>query len=92
VKHGHEVASRVTRYEVAYVKTLRESLAITQAQLAQALGTSVDTIKSWERAWSPKCQPLFRITPSFTTNWPRIKITSKPNHLKGAFLRSLCFC
>lgn len=30
------------------MKALRESLAITQAQLAQALGTSVDTIKSWE--------------------------------------------
>lgn len=30
------------------VKALRERLAITQAQLAQALGTSVDTIKSWE--------------------------------------------
>ena len=41
-------ASRVTRYEVADVKALRERLAITQAQLAQALGTSVDTIKSWE--------------------------------------------
>ncbi|MFN3711594.1 MAG: NadS family protein, partial [Alishewanella aestuarii] len=32
----------------ADVKALRERLAITQAQLAQALGTSVDTIKSWE--------------------------------------------
>lgn len=30
------------------VKALRERLAITQVQLAQALGTSVDTIKSWE--------------------------------------------
>ena len=30
------------------MKALRENLAITQAQLAQALGTSVDTIKSWE--------------------------------------------
>jgi len=48
IKQGRKEASRVTRYEVADVKTLRESLAITQAQLAQALGTSVDTIKSWE--------------------------------------------
>ncbi|SEH80017.1 Helix-turn-helix [Rheinheimera pacifica] len=48
IKQGRKQASRVTRYEVADVKTLRESLAITQAQLAQALGTSVDTIKSWE--------------------------------------------
>lgn len=48
IKQGRKVASRVSRYEMADVKALRESLAITQAQLAQALGTSVDTIKSWE--------------------------------------------
>lgn len=48
IKHGRKAPSRVTRHKVADVKTLRESLAITQAQLAQALGTSVDTIKSWE--------------------------------------------
>ena len=48
IKQGQKTASRVTRYEVADVKALRESLAITQAQLAQALVTSVDTIKSWE--------------------------------------------
>lgn len=48
IKHGRKAPSRVARYEVADVKALRESLAITQAQLAQALGTSVDTIKSWE--------------------------------------------
>ncbi|MDP2715920.1 NadS family protein [Rheinheimera sp.] len=48
IKQGRKAPSRVTRYEVADVKTLRESLAITQAQSAQAQGTSVDTIKSWE--------------------------------------------
>lgn len=48
IKQGCKPASRVTRYEVADVKALRERLAITQTQLAQALGTSVDTIKSWE--------------------------------------------
>ena len=48
IKQGIKEASRVTRYEVPDLKALRESLAITQAQLAQALGTSVDTIKSWE--------------------------------------------
>ena len=48
IKQGRKPASRGTRYEVADVKALRERLAITQAQLAQALGTSVDTIKSWE--------------------------------------------
>lgn len=48
IKQGKNTASQVTRYKVVDVKALRESLAITQAQLAQALGTSVDTIKSWE--------------------------------------------
>lgn len=48
IKQGQKTASRVNRYEVADVKALRESLEITQAQLAHALGTSVDTIKSWE--------------------------------------------
>ena len=48
IKQGQKAASRLTRYQVADVKALRESLAITQAQLAEALGTSVDTIKSWE--------------------------------------------
>ena len=48
IKQGHKQASLLTRYEVIDVKNLRESLAITQAQLAHALGTSVDTIKSWE--------------------------------------------
>ena len=54
IKQGRKQASRLTRYEVADVKTLRESLAITQAQLAHALSTSVDTIKSWE---SKRCNP-----------------------------------
>jgi DNA-binding transcriptional regulator YiaG len=48
IKQGRKQASRLTRYKVIDVKTLRESLAITHAQLAQALGTSVGTIKSWE--------------------------------------------
>ena len=54
IKQGRKQASRLTRYKVVDVKTLRESLAITQALLAQALGTSVDTIKSWE---SKRCNP-----------------------------------
>ncbi|GAB2923028.1 NadS family protein [Rheinheimera gaetbuli] len=54
IKQGQKTTSRVTLCKVADVKTLRESLAITQAQLAQALSTSVDTIKSWE---SKRCNP-----------------------------------
>ncbi|MEW5681470.1 MAG: NadS family protein [Pseudomonadota bacterium] len=48
IKKGQKTANRVIRYEVTDVKALRENMAITQAQLAHALSTSVDTIKSWE--------------------------------------------
>lgn len=34
IKQGRRAPSRLTRYKVVDVKTLRESLAITQAQLA----------------------------------------------------------
>ena len=46
--NGRKAASRVTRYEVADVRAIREQLNITQSEMAKALGTSVDTIKSWE--------------------------------------------
>lgn len=48
IRQGKVEVSRVSRYEVADVKALRESLSVTQAEFAQALGTSVDTVKSWE--------------------------------------------
>ncbi|WP_409249500.1 NadS family protein [Enterobacter hormaechei] len=48
IHNGSKAASRVTRYEVADVRAIREQLNITQSEMAKALGTSVDTIKSWE--------------------------------------------
>ncbi|HBL8908234.1 TPA: helix-turn-helix domain-containing protein [Enterobacter hormaechei] len=48
IYNGRKAASRVTRYEVADVRAIREQLNITQSEMAKALGTSVDTIKSWE--------------------------------------------
>lgn len=48
VKNGTKAPSRVTRYEIADVKAIREQLNVSQAEMAKALGTSVDTIKSWE--------------------------------------------
>lgn len=48
IKQGNKAASRVTRYDVANVKALRAKLNVSQQELADALGTSVDTIKSWE--------------------------------------------
>ncbi len=47
IKHGRIEAKR-TRYNVADVKAIRASLNVTQSEFAKALGTSVDTVKSWE--------------------------------------------
>lgn len=48
IQSGKKAPSRVTRYEVADVRAIREQLNVTQSEMASALGTSVDTIKSWE--------------------------------------------
>ena len=48
IKNGIKAPARVTRYEIADVKAIREQLNVSQAEMAKALGTSVDTIKSWE--------------------------------------------
>ncbi|ADC72042.1 transcriptional regulator, XRE family [Thioalkalivibrio sp. K90mix] len=48
IKQGKKAASRVTRHEVADVKAIRAHLHVSQAEFAKAMGTSVDTIKSWE--------------------------------------------
>ena len=48
IRQGNKPPSRLTRYEVADVKALRAKLDVSQQELADALGTSVDTIKSWE--------------------------------------------
>jgi len=48
IKQESKKASRVTRYEITDVKAIRTSLNVSQSEFAQTLGTSVDTIKSWE--------------------------------------------
>lgn len=48
IKDGYKTPARATRYEVADVKAIRTQLNVSQAEMAKALGTSVDTIKSWE--------------------------------------------
>ena len=48
IRQGNKPPSRLTSYEVADVKALRAKLDVSQQELADALGTSVDTIKSWE--------------------------------------------
>lgn len=49
IKNDKKSPARVTRYDVADVKAIRESLNVSQAELAEALGTSLDTVKSWEQ-------------------------------------------
>ncbi|NIF22716.1 NadS family protein [Candidatus Pantoea multigeneris] len=48
IKEGVQPATKITRYEIADVKAIRENLNISQSEMAKALGTSIDTIKSWE--------------------------------------------
>ncbi|HBC3831189.1 TPA: helix-turn-helix domain-containing protein [Vibrio parahaemolyticus] len=49
IQHSRKKPSRVTRYEVADVKAIREDmLKVTQAEFAATIGVSIDTIKSWE--------------------------------------------
>lgn len=48
IKNGVNNKAIRTRYELADVKAIRKQLDVSQSELANALGTSVDTIKSWE--------------------------------------------
>ena len=48
IKKGRQESARVTRYEVADVKAIRAQIKVSQAEFARIMGTSVDTIKSWE--------------------------------------------
>lgn len=48
IKNGVKEPGRVTRYAVADVKAIRAQLNVSQSEMATALGTSLDTIKSWE--------------------------------------------
>ncbi|WP_445495135.1 NadS family protein [Photorhabdus sp. SF281] len=48
IKNGVKAPERVTRYELADVKSIRAQLNVSQSEMAQVLGTSIDTIKSWE--------------------------------------------
>lgn len=49
IKNNKAVPARVTRFDVTDVKAIRLKLNVSQAELADALGTSIDTVKSWEQ-------------------------------------------
>lgn len=77
IRNGDKAPGNVTRFEIADVRAIREQLNVSQSEMARALGTSVDTIKSWESkrrnptVWRLKCWPLFMPIPHFFGNWPR---------------------
>jgi len=48
IKNSVRESGRVSRYAVADVKAIRAQLNVSQSEMATALGTSLDTIKSWE--------------------------------------------
>ena len=48
IQQPRQPATRVTRFEVADVKAIRAALNVSQQEMADALGTSVDTLQSRE--------------------------------------------
>ena len=48
IKNGKIEASKISRYDVVDVRAIRSSLNVTQQDFADAIGSSVDTVKSWE--------------------------------------------
>lgn len=48
ISNNLKMPARTTHYDIADVKAIREQLNVSQSEMAEALGTSVDTIKSWE--------------------------------------------
>ena len=84
IKNGDKKASKVTRFEVADVKAIREQLNVSQSEFAHALGTSIDTVKSWE---------LKRRNPTGLTAKVLIAIYKNPNLFKelARYIISLTF-
>lgn len=48
IRSGKIEASKRSRYDVVDVRAIRSSLNVTQQDFADAIGSSVDTVKSWE--------------------------------------------
>lgn len=48
IKNGRLEAGKVSHYDVVDVKAIRTSLNATQQDFANVIGSSLDTVKSWE--------------------------------------------
>ncbi|WP_407200632.1 NadS family protein [Enterobacter cloacae] len=79
IKNGVREPARVTRYELADVKAIRAQLNVSQSEMAKVLGTSLDTIKSWETGrrnptgLAAKVLATIRANPKFFRSWRRTK-------------------
>lgn len=78
IKNGVKTPASVTRYDIADVKAIREQLNVSQGEMAKALGTSIDTIKSWETkdatrpVWRQRCWRLSKLILLFSGNLQHI--------------------
>ena len=48
IKNGQLEAAVVAHYDMIDVKAIRTSLNVTQQEFADTIGSSLDTVKSWE--------------------------------------------
>jgi putative transcriptional regulator len=49
IKRGGEQPSRIFKYEVPDVKTIRETLGVSQGKFALMIGVSMRTLQNWEQ-------------------------------------------
>ncbi len=48
IKNGNIEASKTSVYDIVDVRAIRSSLNVTQQDFTDAIGSSIDTVKSWE--------------------------------------------
>jgi putative transcriptional regulator len=49
IKHGHRKPSRVFKYDILNVRSIRAKLQVTQTDFALMLGVSSKTLQNWEQ-------------------------------------------
>jgi putative transcriptional regulator len=49
IRHGHQRPSRVFRYRVPNIRTIRSKLRVSQNEFALMLGVSARTLQNWEQ-------------------------------------------
>ncbi|EGY29663.1 putative transcriptional regulator [Candidatus Regiella insecticola 5.15] len=49
ISKGHQIAARITTYELPDVKSIRDNTGLTQKQFALAVGVSPSLLEAWEQ-------------------------------------------